>query len=244
MIGVHRVEVAEALRLAREQLHDLHPDHVLLEVGVDARDPHAHRAKRLAHLPAEHERADREQRHDQEREPGQARVDAEEREREAEHLEHVAHERRDPGREHLRDVLDVVGRARDEAADRHRVEEAEVQALDVREHLAPQVAHRGLTGARHHERIDVRDEARERGDREVDPGEPRERRDACRRLERARARGDRALRDRPRELRHQRGCGRPRRGRRRDAGRARHDLAVDPGLDDPGGRELEEHQRK
>ena len=154
MIGVHRVEVAEAVLLAREQLHHLHPDHVLLEIGVDARDPHAHGAKRLAHLPAEHDRAHREQRNDQERESGQARVDAEQREREAEHLEYVAHERHDTRREHLRDVLDVVGGARDEPTDRHRVEEAQVQALDVCEHLAAQVAHRGLTGPRHHERID------------------------------------------------------------------------------------------
>ena len=65
-----------------------------------------------------------------EREP---RVDEEQRHGEAQHLEHVGHERDDARREHLAHVLDVVGRARDEAADRIAVEEAEVERLDVGE---------------------------------------------------------------------------------------------------------------
>ena len=68
VIGVHRVELAEAALLAREELHHLHAGDVLLEIGVDARDPHAHGAERLAHLAAEDDRRDREQRHHQERE--------------------------------------------------------------------------------------------------------------------------------------------------------------------------------
>ena len=63
---------------------------------------------------------------------------------EADHLEHVGDQRDDAGREHLGDVLDVVGRARHETTDGIAIEEAQVEALDVGEDVATQIAHRGL----------------------------------------------------------------------------------------------------
>ena len=117
-----------------------------------------------------------------------------------------------PGREHLGDVLDVVGRARDQAPDRIAVEEAEMQPLDVGEDGGPQVAHRGLAGARHHERAPVRDGRARDHHRQIDAREPGERRPARRRLEpAAEARAP-----------------------------VRADQVIEPGLHDPGGRQLEQ----
>ena len=212
MVGVHGVEFAKALLLAVEELHHLHPGDVLLEIRVDASDAHAHGSERLPNLQTEHDRRDRENRHDEERHQGEAGVDEEQRHGEAQHLEQIGDERDDACREHLVHVLDVVGGARDEAPDRVAVEEAEMQRLDVGEDGAPQVAHRGLPGSRHHQRVDVRERGVHGHRREVERGEPEQRRQTGRRLE---------------PVRH--ACL-----------AARTHQMVEPGLHDPGGRELEQ----
>ena len=53
VLAVDAVESLEVARLAPEQLHRRHAGDALLQVRVDAGDPGAHRAVRLAHVPAE-----------------------------------------------------------------------------------------------------------------------------------------------------------------------------------------------
>ena len=147
----------------------------------------------------------------------------EQRDREAGHLaaRRVTSATR-PGREHLGDVLDVVGRARDEAADRIAVEEAEVQALRCARRRRgagrasrpgrspPSAASCAYSSAR-------ADRARRRGSSE----------------RRATSSGETAGRRRERSGRA---------ARRRPAGAApfARMTAVEAGLEDPGRRQLEQ----
>src|SRR3990172_2330975 len=128
----------------------------------------------------------------------------------------VGHQQHEPGREHLGHVLDVAGAARDEPPDRVAVEEPLMQLLDVVEDGLPQVAHGGLAGGRDEQTLRVL---------EAGAQPPRDQ-------------GEGRQPDPGRD---------PRRRREPAAERAARNLctpdAIEPGLEDPGGRELEQEER-
>src|SRR5438552_3352823 len=122
-IGIQIVELLERRALASEQLHDRHAREVLVQIGVDPREPDADRAERVAHDPPEvHGQPDQEWQ----------RGEGDERETEIEHQEDdrdrsddddVAEDRDDTLRDHVDQRVDVVGDPRHEAADGVMVEE-------------------------------------------------------------------------------------------------------------------------
>ena len=139
MRGVHPLEVGEVAPLAGEQLHHLHAGDGLLQVRVEARDLDPHLAEGLAHLVAEDEGGRRQHRHDAHRRQRHARVDGEDHVGEEHHDEEIGHQGDDPHREHLAEVLEIVGEARDQPSHRIAVEEAQRQFLNVIEQPAPDV---------------------------------------------------------------------------------------------------------
>ena len=159
MVRIHAVELGHVPLFAVEELNDLHARHGFLDVGIDSRDLHADGAKRLAHLESEDDRGDGKEGDDgkgPERELGRQK---EEHERETEHLDDVGHERDETLGEHLRDVLDVIGGSRHQAADRNHIEKTHVQSIHVTEDVPPQIAHRILTGRRHQDLMRVRQQS-------------------------------------------------------------------------------------
>jgi hypothetical protein len=251
VVGVHPVELGEIALLAAEELDDLHAGHGLLDLGIDPGDLDPHRAIGLAHLPAEDERRERHHGDDRERVERELRRHEEEHRREAQHLDHVRDQRDEALGEHLGEVLDVVGRARHEAPDRHRVEEAHRELLNVGEDGAPQVEHRVLAGRRHHDLVDPGQEPERDRHAEIEAREPDGDRDARRRhrepvLEGRQRLGRPAARDRVARQSGDHDRSRPARDGLLRGLRRGHDCRQDEvhaDLHDPGRGELEHEDR-
>ncbi len=144
MAPVDLVEAIETARLTAEELHRRHAGDVLLQEGVDARDPEADGAIRLAHVPAEPLRHDDDERQNRERQQRQAPVHPQQHDHDAEEREDVAEDRDDAGREHVVEHVDVRRDARHQAADRVAIVELDVDALQVTVDLHAHVEHDAL----------------------------------------------------------------------------------------------------
>ncbi len=169
------VEATEVERLASEELHRRHAGDVLLQEGVDSRDPPAHDPVGVAHVPAEPLGDQDEHRQDDERRERQPPV----------HLEHDHHdpdEREDvfEDGDHARgeqvvDDVDVGGHARHQPSHGVPIVVAHVEPLEVLVQRHAQIEHDLLPGQLHDPGLDVlgaegADE--NHGVRERQPAEP------------------------------------------------------------------------
>ena len=91
-ISSNAVEVA---LLSPIQLHGGHAGDALLQIGVDARNPGAHRPVRLAHIDAKPLRDQRDERQHRERHERQAPIHPDQHGHDADQREHVAEHRHD-----------------------------------------------------------------------------------------------------------------------------------------------------
>ena len=156
------VEPREVPPLPAEQLDRRHPADVLLQEGVDPRDPGPDRAVRLADVAAEPLRHQHDQRQHREGHQRQPPVERQHDDHDADEREHVAEHRHDAGGEQVVQHVDVGRHARHQPADGVAVVELDVEPLQVPVDLHPQVEHDPLAGQLHRERLHVL--ARERAE--------------------------------------------------------------------------------
>ena len=147
--AVGRGESREAARLLPEQLHRGHPGDVLLQEGVDARDPHAHLAVGVADVATEPLRDQHDQRQHREGHDGQPPVHPHQHHHDAGQGEHVAEDGDHARGEQLVEGVDVGGDARHQPAHRVAVVVAQAEALQVLVDLQPHVVHDALAGVLH-----------------------------------------------------------------------------------------------
>ncbi len=169
MRGVDLVKARGVSFFASEQLHGRHSGDVLLQERVDARDPRPHGAIGLAYVRAEPLGDHGDQRQHDEAGQGQTPVHAEHHDHDPGQREDVAEDGDDAGREQLVEHVDVACHPRHQPADRVAVVEAQVQPLQVRVQLHPQVVHDALAGQLHHPGLHVLERERTGQDRQVDP---------------------------------------------------------------------------
>ena len=169
MRGVDLVEAGGVSPFAAEQLHRRHAGDVLLQERVDARDPRPHGAIGLAHVRAEPLGDHGDQRQHEEAGQRQAPVHAEHHDHDPGQREDVAEDGDDAGREQLVEHVDVAGHARHQPADGVAIVEPQVQPLQVRVQLHPQVVHDALAGQLHHPGLHVLEREGAGQDRQVDP---------------------------------------------------------------------------
>ena len=137
---------ARAARLAGEQLHGRDAADVLLQEGVDARDPHPHLAIGRARVNAEPVRHQHDARDHREGDQRQAPVEQQHRPHDGGEGEDVAEHRHHTRREQLVERIDVGRHPRHQPPHRIAVVETDVEPLQVRVDLAAQVEHDALPG--------------------------------------------------------------------------------------------------
>ena len=168
MGGVDLVKARAVSSFPAEQLHRRHAGDVFLQERVDARDPRADRAVGLAHVRAKPLRDHGNQRQHEEAGQREAPVHPEHHDHDAGQREDVAEDGDDAGREQLVEHVDVAGHARHQPADGVAVVEPQVQPLQVRVQLHPQVVHDALARQLHHPGLHVLEREGAREHREVD----------------------------------------------------------------------------
>ena len=160
--GVHFGKLVEGALLAVEQLQHHHAADVLLQVGVDAGNGDANAAVGIAHLVAEDLGGVGDQRQHGQRDQRQLPVHAQHDGGNAGQHEHVFEDRDHAGGEHFVQRVHVGGDARDQAADRILVVEADVHALQVAEDLLAQIEHHHLAGPLHEIGLQIFEQETER----------------------------------------------------------------------------------
>ena len=144
LISSNRSKVA---RLAAEQLHRGHAGDVLLQEGVDPRDPgRARCGTTRARCARNHCVTSDDQRQHRERDQRQPPVHRDQHDHDADQREDVAEDRDDAGGEQLVQHVDVGRHARHQPADRIAVVELQVEPLQVPVDLHPHVEHDPLPG--------------------------------------------------------------------------------------------------
>lgn len=143
VVGTRKVRVGS--RLAYEQLEHRHAGDVLLQEGVDRRDPCAHLAEAVASPALEPQGQEQKQRQDREGDHRQSPVEPEEHAHDAEEDRDVAADRHQPGGEELVERVDVTGDSRHQAAQRVAIEIRHGEPLEVPEEVAPEIEHDLLT---------------------------------------------------------------------------------------------------
>ena len=160
--AIDLVEPREVQRFAPEQLHRRHPGDVLLQKRVDARDPAAHDAVRLADVAPEPLRDEDDERQHGEGDQRQPPVHPQHHAHDADEREHVAEDRDDAGREQIVQHVHVGGDARHQPADRIAIVVLQVEPLQVAVDRHAQVEHDALAGQLHRPGLHVFGRERQR----------------------------------------------------------------------------------
>jgi hypothetical protein len=166
--GVEHMEGVEVPALPVEDLHGAHAAQILVEEGVEPRQPRADVTKRPAHLRPEAERDDGDQGQHGEGDGHQLGVDPRHRDQDAEQGEQVAEDRHHAGGEHLVEHVDVVGHAGEQPAHRVAIEERDRQALEMTEQRHAQVHHDALPNALHDLGLQVSESEADQQHRQVE----------------------------------------------------------------------------
>ena len=151
---IHLREVVEGARLAIEKLHDAHAGDVLLGEGIDLCGRGTLASIAAANGLAEDGGRDQDQRDGRERKQGQRPGHRQHDANDEEQQNNVLEDREYARGEHLVQCIDVGGDARDEAADRVFIEEADILELDVAKNFTPKIEHDLLPGPLHEVGLD------------------------------------------------------------------------------------------
>jgi hypothetical protein len=144
MTPVDGVEGGEIALLPAEQLDGRHAGNPFLEKRVDPRNPEPHGAVRVAHVDPEPLRHERNEREDGKGHDRQAPVHPDENRHDADQREQVAEDRHHTRGEQLVERVDVGGHAGHQPPDRIPVVERDVEHLEPRVDLHPQIEHDAL----------------------------------------------------------------------------------------------------
>ena len=155
VLPIDLVEAPEVQRLAPEQLDGRHACDVFLQERVDARDPPAHDAVRIAHVSAEPLRDEDDQRQHREGDQRQLPVHPQHHAHDADEREHIAENRDHARREQIVQHVDIRGDARHQASDGVPVVILQIEPLQVPVNRHPQVEHDSLAGQLHRPRLHV-----------------------------------------------------------------------------------------
>ena len=167
MLAVDELEAPVVHLFTAEQLHRRHAVDVLVEKGVDARDPQAHFPVRLAHVPPEPLRQNEDQRQHREGNQRKPPVHPQQRHHDADEHEQIAERGDDARREQIVDDVDVGRHPRHQPADGVPIVERQIQPLQVRVNLHAHVEHDALADHLHHVGLCVLERERRDQHREV-----------------------------------------------------------------------------
>ena len=172
MLPVDVLEAPVVHLFTAEQLDRRHAVDVLVEKGVDARDPQTHFSVRLAHVPPEPLRENKNQRQHREGNQGKPPVHPQQRHHDADEHEQIAERGDDARREQIVDDVDVGRHPRHQPPDGVPVVERQIQPLQVGVNLHAHVEHDALADHLHHVGLCVfegerRDQHREVCERDV-----------------------------------------------------------------------------
>src|SRR5579883_55782 len=174
VVQVEGVEVAQAPALPGEELRHRDTAQLLVEVGVQPGEARADGPVRLAGPPAEAQGKGGDEGEDGERGQRQMPVRPQQDGHDAAQRDGVPEDRHHAGGDQVVEGVDVVGDARDEAADRGAGEEADREPLEVVDHPQAEAAHDALSHELHEVALEPAGHDAQGEDEEVEEGDPEE----------------------------------------------------------------------
>ena len=165
---VDPVELLQAAVLVIEELNHGHPRQVLLQVRVDARDGEADAPVGFPHRLAEPHRGQHDERQDGKRQQRQLRVHPKHHDHDAHEREEVPEDGDHAGGEQVVQHVHVRGHAGNHPPHGVAIEEAQLQALQVRKDLFAQIVHHALADHLHGEVLSEFQQERQQRRRQIE----------------------------------------------------------------------------